>query len=1257
MQLKKTFNIRYDSYTFINNSLGWFCFLVAAVTYLLTLEPTASFWDCPEFISQGYKLEVGHPPGNPIFMLTARFFITITGAGPESVAVVVNAMSALLSAATILLLFWTITYLVRMLMIGRKGDDALTLLRTVIIMASGLCGALMFTWSDTFWFSAVEGEVYAFSSFCTALVFWLILKWDARAEHSSSDKYLILIAYVIGISIAVHLLNLLTIPALALVVYYRKRPQSTWKGMLLTLLISFGVIALILYGLVPGFIGIAQFFELLFVNSLGMSYNIGVLVYVVLLVSALVWCIRSLYRQTSPWQIRISFLLSVFLSGMPFIGSSWFIPALLIVALSAYLLFARNLHFRLLSIVAVSIFVIFIGYSSYALLLIRSAANPPMNQSAVDNVFSLGSYLDREQYGDTPLFYGPQFTSPVQIRVSYQPEKDDDGNVILDDNGKPYMNLASEPVQNFKRNKYAKEVDGAPHYTKLEPEKEYEYLAKVFFPRMYEGSQHTAGYLNWIGLDSQDGLENQETVIQYVDEKGNPAQIMTYDNMEVRDARTGQPIFNIANNPIATGELTLEDCFVITPEGPRYMSNDLAPYLSSRKESLVRLPSFGQNLQYFFRYQLNHMYWRYFMWNFAGRQNDYPGEGEVNKGNWISGIPFIDNARLGDQSLLPDEYGKGNKGHNVFFMLPLFMGLLGIAIQLYRGKQGVQQFWVVFFFFFMTGIAIVLYLNQYPNQPRERDYAFAGSFYAFAIWVGIGVYALWKLLEIAFKKWVAKNSKVAMVTAGFACFVALFVPLQVVSQTWDDHDRSGRYTTRDFGRNYLNSLEQNAIIFTNGDNDTFPLWYVQEVLGERTDVRVVNLAYLQTDWYIDQMRMPAYNAPGVEMQIDPAIYRHDKLQYVYNQNYPGGYASVTDALNLLYNEKVPEGESVKTFYSPVMIIPFDAQAAVEAGVLTQAEADEIDEEYILVNLPSSPDDGSYTPYRQLTISNLVSLDIINTSILNGWKRPVYFAVTVPSEYYLNFDNLGYLRSTGLAYQVSPYRSGSDIDTDRMYRNVTEKFVWGGLDQAKDGSLYIDDTVKRMIDTHRSMLLDLANALIDEGRQADEYYYGMLDIEEGEDYTVPAPIHDDPVERYQKAITILELMDDKLPYSVSRYSLPIGHSIALAYIDLAALMRDNEQLSAQLVDKADKILRREIVRYKQFIPYFKDQLRHEGKKSIAELNIDRFDKYVPIYLVHLSDLYAQVFGEDKLNEIIAPDFKDFSDLATTIESMGVKLNND
>jgi hypothetical protein len=1127
-------------YNILNNALGWLCFAIAAVTYLLTIEQTASFWDCPEFILQAFKLEVGHPPGNPIFMLAGRFFVNFAGGDVSKVAACVNTMSALLSAATILLLFWTITHLVRRLVV-KDSAESVSLVQMLVIFGSGICGALAYTWSDTFWFSAVEGEVYAFSSFCTALVFWLILKWENRADLPHSDKYLVLIAYVIGISIAVHLLNLLCIPAIVLVVYYRKWKNTTGKGSLIALLVSCVIVGLILYGLVPGFIEIAQYFELFFVNVLHCSFNTGTLIYTVLLVASFVWAIHALYAQKSLASIRWSVIVSITLSGMLFIGDNLLIALLLTAALVVWLFVAKKLPVRILTLVVMSTFVIFIGYSSYALLLIRSSAHTPMNQNAPDNVFALASYLNREQYGDRPLFYGNTVNSEPVYQIS--------GGV-------------QQPVVKEGKALYEKTVkasdDEPDSYTLTGYKKEYTMTPELnmLFPRIYSNTDpHPDAYRDWIGFR---GRPVEATA--YVDADGNTLQ----------------------------------------------------------KKTLMK-PTFAENLQFFITYQLNHMYWRYFMWNFAGRQNDIQGNGEVNQGNWISGIPLIDNLRLGDQSLLPDDYGKGNKGHNVFFMLPLIMGIIGLGWQAFTSKRGIEQFWVVFFLFFMTGIAIVLYLNQTPSQPRERDYAFAGSFYAYAIWIGMGVAGVWRLVANlltpkpkAGSKLVADEAKAeknSMVAAVIACVVGLIIPLQMVSQTWDDHDRSGRYATRDFGNNYLNSLDENAIIFTNGDNDTFPLWYAQEVEGTRTDVKVVNLSYLTTPWYVDQVRMPSYEAPGIEMQAKPTDYAYDRLQYSYVLSPDTMPVNMLSSLKNLYAPAARQNEwGVPILKYANMYLPVDTAAMVKAGRITADEAPAAS--------PFVPVDMTST--RGLTLSQVMAMDMIGTSAENGWNRPVYFAMTVPERYYLGLTP--YLRSTGLAYEVGPIRNPNGdevgVNLDKMYRNVTEKWQWGGLDTAKDPSkLYLDETVRRMVTTHRSAMTDLATAYLLQALEADMLMQRDSAGSFLSDFS-RAELPKIKSDSYDKALNVLNLMREKLPVAAMPYSVQLGQSVGDLYLRIGEATGNDEATETGL-----QILRDEIDRYARNVVYYQSL----SPSQYASLPVT--DRYIDqSYLLVLFQTYAAGGGD-------------------------------
>lgn len=1025
-------------YKLLNNVLGWAVFVIAAVTYILTLESTASFWDCGEFIASGYKLEVGHPPGNPIFMLTARFFANFASS-PSEVAYMVNLMSGLLSAATILLLFWTITRLAQKIVL-REGEteETMSLGQMIAILGSGLVGALAYAWSDTFWFSAVEGEVYAYSSFCTALVFWLILKWESVADLPHANRYIILIAYIIGVSIAVHLLNLLCIPAIVLVYYYRKYKNTDLKGSLIALLVSFVLIVLLLYGLVPGFVEVAGWVELLFVNVFHLPFNSGVVFYFFLIVGVIAWAIYETYAQRSDKLIKISFLISIVLVGIPFIGDGYIIGIILTAVLAYYLFARKKLAVVAMNTILLSLFVIFIGYSSYALIVIRSTANTPMDQNSPEDIFSLGGYLNREQYGDRPLFYGQTF--PAEIA------RDANGTAI------------STKGKAIWKKKLKTSEDEADRYIVTGYNEHYEYQPELnmLFPRMYsDKSEHISAYKEWTNF------------------KGRPVQVRTSEGTKT-----------------------------------------------------VMKPTFAENLAFFLDYQLNYMYWRYFMWNFAGRQNDIQGHGEVQNGNWISGFNFIDKHIAGDQTNLPDDL-KNNAGRNVFYMLPLLLGLIGLFYQAFSGKKGIESFWVTFFLFFMTGIAIVIYLNQTPYQPRERDYAYAGSFYAFAIWIGLGVAAVWRGLNYLLKT--TDEKPVSTITAAVAALLCLCVPLQMVSQTWDDHDRSGRYVCRDFGMNYLSSVDENGIIFTNGDNDTFPLWYVQEVEGYRTDVRVCNLSYLQTDWYIDQMKRPAYESAPLPISADESKYAYDVRSYNYVINRLADSITISDGLDYLYSDEdwtkdVPGYGKLNHLPTNKLYIPVNADAAVASGTVAPELKDSIVSRIV-------PD---FTNKRGFTMSEIASLDIINTNAMQGWKRPVYFAVTVGSSYYLGLED--YFSRTGLAYQVVPLKGVSNnIDTDKMYDNMVNKFRWGGIDKATpEHPLYLDENVRRMCNTHRMMFGDLVVQLIAEGKT-------------------------------DKALTALDLIMEKIPGWQVTHDLT-SVSLAQSYLDLGEKTK-GEALLTEILDNS------------------------------------------------------------------------------------------
>lgn len=982
-------------YKITNNIIGWIVFAIAAFTYCMTVEPSASFWDCPEFISTATKLEVGHPPGAPFFMLTGNFFTQFTG-DPAKAAFCVNIMSALLSALCILFLFWTITHLTRMLIC--KDGTVTTWGQIITIMGSGVVGALAYTWSDTFWFSAEEGEVYAYSSMFTALVFWLILKWEDHADEPHSDRWIVLIFYLTGLSIGVHLLNLLCLPAIALVYYYKRHPQAQSKGSLVALLVGFLLVAAVLYGVVPGIVKVGGWFELFFVNTLGMPFNTGMVVYILALIAVVLTAIWST-TKTNRTLTNGLYLASVGMLGIPFFGTG-FMSVLIGIVLLATLYFLLNmkrkdgkmlLRKRILNTSLLCMLMLMIGYSSYAVIVIRSVANPPMDQNSPEDIFSLGSYLSRDQYEQAPLFFGQAFTS--------QPDFDASGHAIY-----------NNKIEHHRKEKT--QADEADTYEDVESLESLQYPSgmKMLFPRMYS-SAHAQAYNDWLG-----------------------------GNLHLRDVN-----YTTSGGDFQYGQM----------------------------------PSQWDNLNFFMSYQINFMYWRYFMWNFAGRQNGFQSNGEKEHGNWLTGIPFIDNAMYGNQKELPNELQQ-DKAHNVFYMLPLLLGLLGLFWQAFRGDKGVKQFWVVFFLFFMTGLAIVLYLNQTPMQPRERDYAYAGSFYAFAIWIGMGVAALADLLGRALKARKKATEEFGVLPAAVASVLCVLVPLQMVSQTWDDHDRSGRYACRDFGLNYLNTMPEkladgtpaNPIIFSNGDNDTFPLWYNQETEGKRTDARVCNLEYLKTEWYTDQMVRPAYNSPSLPIAWKRAEYVDDGKH---------GYFAIVDRKAELdaFKKAHPNGPDpyeltyimdnyVRTkqiFPTDSVVVKVNKQNVINQGITVPAGMEIPD--HISLSLKWA---GRGMIRNQVMIYEMLAR--------NDWKRPIYMSVTLGTENYAGLQD--YFCLEGLAYRLTPFKLGQGrIDTDKMYTNLMTRFKYGNV--AMPG-IFLDETNLRMAQTHRRMFSVLIERLLNEGKK-------------------------------------------------------------------------------------------------------------------------------------------------------------------------------
>ncbi|KAA6327538.1 hypothetical protein EZS27_023483 [termite gut metagenome] len=990
-------------YRTLNNLFGWIVFLIAALVYCMTIESTASFWDCGEFITSGYKLEVGHPPGAPFFMLTANFFTQFVG-DASLVARMVNYMSALMSATCILFLFWSITHLVKKLVITDEKNISPGQFITVI--GSGLLGALVYTFSDTFWFSAVEGEVYAYSSLFTAVVFWLILKWEEVADQPHSDRWIILISYLTGLSIGVHLLNLLCLPAIVLIYYYKKNPQANVKESLLALLGSAVLVVAVLYGIVPGVVKVGGWFELLFVNGMGLPFNTGVIVYIVALTAVIMWSVYESYVDKSRKRMNLSFLVTFAMLGIPFYGygvSSIVIGLLVLFLLGVYLSSSQKANkkykvgARTMNTALLCVMMIMVGYSSYALIVIRSTANTPMDQNSPEDIFTLGEYLGREQYGTRPLFYGQAYSSQVALDVK-------DGYC--------------EPRQKTERVKYIRKEKQSQEekdtYIQVPGRIDYEYAQNMLFPRMYS-STHAKEYEHWVRIKGYN---------------------VSYD-------RCGENI-------------------------------------------MVKIPTQWENIKFLFTYQLNYMYWRYFMWNFAGRQNDTQGNGGIENGNWVTGVPFIDDMLIGSHKM-PKEMDN-NKGHNVYYCLPLLLGIVGLFWQSYRGKKGIRQFWVVFFLFFMTGIAIILYLNQTPAQPRERDYAYAGSFYAFAIWIGMGMAGVAQLLR--------NYCKLKELPAAVASLACLLVPVQMAGQTWDDHDRSGRYVCRDFGQNYLMSTQENGnpILFTNGDNDTFPLWYNLETEEFRTDVRTCNLSYLQTDWYIDQMKRPAYNSPALPITWSRSEYREGMNEYVsihpeYKKQIDEMYGitntkgqvppNVREDIRKAFGDNPYELKNILNYWvrsknkdlrlipTDSVVIKIDKEAVRRSGMMIPAALGDSIPEYMHISLKGK---------RALYKSELMMLEMLANA---NWERPLYIAISVGPENQLGMSN--HFIQEGLAYRFTPFETQAlkaTVDSQRMYDNLMNKFKFGGIDKP---NVYLDDNVMRMCHTHRRLFASLAAQLLEEGK--------------------------------------------------------------------------------------------------------------------------------------------------------------------------------
>jgi hypothetical protein len=892
----------------LNNITGWFLFVFSSIVYLLTLEPTVSFWDCGEFILSAFKLQVGHPPGAPLFLMMGRVATLFAGGDTSRAAIMINALAGLCSGFAVMFLFWTITHLVRKIFVNGKELESKHI---PAIIGSGILGALAFTFSDTFWFSAVEGELYALSSLIIALVFWGMLKWEEEADEPYSGRWIIFIAYIMGLGLGIHRLNLLIIPVFVFVFYFKKYEVTT-KGVLKALLFAIVLLWLMVFVLMPGVPEVAGWFELLFVNVLGLPYNSGLLFYIIILFAALAFGINYSLKNR---KVILNYTLT-------------------------------------------ALTVIMIGYSSYAMIMIRSSARPPMNQNNPSDVFSLSYYINMKQYGSSPKIFGNYYSAPVT----------DVTKVVAG--------------YNKSEGKYK------PYYR---AEYKYSKQFETIFPRMYSSEpDHESAYKYW-------------------------------------------------------GKVV----------GRKYS-------VGSGKETVV-CPTFGENLRYFFRYQVGFMYLRYFMWNFAGRQNDIQGNGNLINGNWVSGIKFIDEARLGKLDNLPADL-KTNPGNNKYYFLPLLIGLAGMYWQYKRNNTG---FWLVMAFFIMTGLAIIFYLNQYPNQPRERDYAYVGSFYAFAIWIGIGFMFFYEVLQ----KYLGNKVSLAVT---FVCLIVA-APVLMGAQNWDDHDRSGRYTARDIGANYLKSCAPNSILFTYGDNDSFPVWYVQDVEQVRTDIRVANLSYIQAGWYIEMMRQKAFDSDPLPLTLPPEKYLegsreqlpvNNKIDKPVNLKEIVQFAGMDDRKYMV--DLSGRGDYMNYLPASKFIIDVDSAKVLSNGTVKEYYKDRL----------VSPMIWEYSEADAFK-GDLAIMDLLST---NKWERPIYFSTTVPSTQYKGLEK--YFVQEGLAYRVVPIRTDKPeqgefgmIDPVVMYDNMMNKFTWGN---AEDPAVYLDENNRRMFSNFRRIFGTLGKELLIKG---------------------------------------------------------------------------------------------------------------------------------------------------------------------------------
>ena len=1034
-----------------NLRLGWFAFSISLVSYLLTVEPTASYWDCSEYIATAAKLQVGHPPGAPFFQMVGAVFAVLAPSA-EYIALSVNMMSVLASSFTVLFLFWTITGIARRL-VREQADDKNT---QILVLIAGLVGALGFAYTDSFWFNAVEAEVYAMATCILSILFWLGLRWEADMDKLRGDRWLVLIAFVVGLSFGVHFMGLLTIPAIGMLYYFKTAETVTIKGFVLANTLSIAVLLFIFKLLLPSTLAYFGYAEVFFVNQIGLPFHSGTIAAALSLVAFFMYTLQLTHRK------------------------SW-------IQLNTGLL---------------CILFILVGFSSWLMLPIRANANTVINENAPADARALLAYYNLEQYPDTHLFYGPMFTDMYAGQ----------------DENTPY-------------------VDSKPKYEKDEK------TGRYIIVNEWENAQINSN-------------SNHEGILPRMWSSGNATNYMTYYgtvDFDVKpEYRNEEGLVEAVNSFISEWNEGRAD----VDEYHNFLTT-YAAYLDIEK------PSFFDNLRYMFDFQMGYMYWRYFMWNFSGRQNDLQGKLDPMNGNWISGIPFIDNWRLGPQDLLPSELAN-NKGKNKYYMLPLLMGILGFAF-LYRKDP--KRFWVMLLLFLFTGLALKVYLNERVFEPRERDYALVGSFYTFSIFIGLGVFALSERIQSFL------SPRIAVPIVGILSL--LCVPVLLASENWDDHDRSGRYTAQSTAKAYLDSVEEDvdAMIFTIGDNDTFAIWYAQEIEGYRTDVRSINTQLLATDWYIDQLKRRTYTSSPIPSQLEHRQYVYGVRDYIKHEALLDSVRwSLNDFMRWVSSDQprtqykfllqqydvsttnIPKSTQQMIYYPTNQIrVPVNKENVLKSGVVKPEDA-ELIVDYIDIDLPTS---GLYK-------NRLMMLDILHN---NNWERPIYFTGGSydDSEYFWMKD---YLQLDGLVYKLVPIKTSLDpnnpyqmgrIDPNRMY-DIVMKWDWGN---SESPDIYHDPETRKNSISFRSNITRLANALIEE-------------------------------EQTEKAITALDLAMEKMPIETFGY-YSLVTPIASAYYRAGA------------TEKAQQIVQKLAAGFQEYMRYYA-QWGNDDQLALMENLVGNVERY-------------------------------------------------